>query len=138
MSNEQLKQMDIWENKVVILLLIGEQLEVGVYDDANINKAKKRVMWYHWSNDNMFFQNLIILKLVKRKSLIENVLEAIDDYSKWCEAQPIKEHDVITTSKFLENEMIYRYGLFNNILMNNGTEWMKEFAKTCQNYGINH
>jgi len=33
--------MDIWEDKVVMLLLIGEQLEVGVYDGANINKAKK-------------------------------------------------------------------------------------------------
>jgi hypothetical protein len=113
-------------------------LETDVYDDANINKAKKRVMWYHWLEDNMFFQNLVILKLVKRKSLIDNVLEAIDHYSKWCETQPIKEHDALTASKFLENEMIYSYGLLNNILMDNGTEWMKEFAKTCQNYGITH
>jgi hypothetical protein len=33
--------MDIWKDKITMLLFIGEQLEVGVYDDANINKAKK-------------------------------------------------------------------------------------------------
>jgi hypothetical protein len=33
--------MDIWEDKITMLSLIGEQLEVGVYDDANIDKAKK-------------------------------------------------------------------------------------------------
>jgi hypothetical protein len=33
--------MDIWDDKVIMLLLIGEHLEVGVYDDANIDKAKK-------------------------------------------------------------------------------------------------
>jgi hypothetical protein len=33
--------MDIWGDKVAMLLFIGEHLETGVYDDANINKAKK-------------------------------------------------------------------------------------------------
>lgn len=37
------------------------------------------------------------------------VLVAIHHYSKWCEAQPIKEHDALTISNFLEDEVIYRY-----------------------------
>jgi hypothetical protein len=60
-----------------MLLFIGEHLETGVYDDANINKAKKWVMWYHWLENNMLFQNLIISKLVKRKSSIEKVHQEI-------------------------------------------------------------
>lgn len=63
---------------------------------------------------------------------------AIDHYSKWCGTQPIKEHDALTITKFLEDEMICRYGVPKYILTNNGTEWMKEFAKTYQNYNITH
>ncbi len=66
------------------------------------------------------------------------VLIAIDHYFKWCEAQPIKEHDAYTIAKFLEYEIICRYGMPKYVFTNNGNEWMKEFAKTCQNYGITH
>jgi hypothetical protein len=33
--------MDIWENKVSLVLLISGRLEVGIYDVVNIKKAKK-------------------------------------------------------------------------------------------------
>jgi hypothetical protein len=59
------------------------------------------------------------------------VIVAIDHYSKWCEMQPINEHDVLTIPKFLEDEIICRYGVVKYILTNNGSEWMKEFAETC-------
>jgi len=57
------------------------------------------------------------------------VLVVIDHYFKWCETQPIKEHDVCTTAKFLEDEVIWRYGVLKYILTNNDIEWMKEFAE---------
>jgi hypothetical protein len=62
------------------------------------------------------------------KTIIGNkyVIIAIDHYSKWCEARPVKEHDVCTTIKFLENEVICRYGVFKYILTDIGNEWMKE------------
>ncbi len=59
------------------------------------------------------------------------MIVAIDHYSKWCEMQPINEHDVLTIPKFLEDEIICRYGVVKYILTNNGSEWMKEFAETC-------
>ncbi len=66
------------------------------------------------------------------------VFVAIDHCYKWCEAQPIKEHDVYIATKFLEDEVICRYGMPMHILTNNGSEWMKEFAEICHNYGITH
>jgi hypothetical protein len=66
------------------------------------------------------------------------VLVAIDHYSKWCETQPIKELDACTAAKFLEDEVICRYGVLKYILADNGNEWMKEFAEVYQNYGITH
>jgi hypothetical protein len=53
------------------------------------------------------------------------VLMASDHYSKWCEVQLVKEHDVFTVSNFLEDEMICRYGVPKYILTNNGIKWMK-------------
>jgi len=53
------------------------------------------------------------------------VLVAIDHYSKWCETWLIKEHDVLIVVKFLEDDVIYRYGVPKYILINNVSEWMK-------------
>jgi hypothetical protein len=66
------------------------------------------------------------------------VLAAIDHYSKWCETQPVKEHDVCTVAKFLEDEVICKYGMPKYILIDNGSKWMKEFSEIDQNYGITH
>jgi hypothetical protein len=57
------------------------------------------------------------------------VLIVVDHYSKWCEGRHVEEHDAFTTAKFLEDEVICRYGVPKYILTNNGSEWMKEFAK---------
>jgi transposase InsO family protein len=68
----------------------------------------------------------------------KHVLIAIDHYSKWRVARLVKEHDAYTTAKFLEDEVICRYGVPKYILIDNGSEWMKEFVEICQNYGITH
>ncbi len=39
-------------------------------------------MRYHWSEDNMFFQNLVIPKLTERKSLIEKVHQEIGHFGE--------------------------------------------------------
>jgi len=59
------------------------------------------------------------------------VFIAINHYSKWCEAQPVKEHDAYTAAKFLEDEVICRYGVPKYILIDNGNNEMKEFAEIC-------
>ncbi len=66
------------------------------------------------------------------------VIIAIDHYSKWCEARPMREHDIITVAKFLEEEIICRFGMPKNILTNNGSKWMNEFDVLCQDYDIIH
>ncbi len=53
-KDDQTKQMDIWEDSVSIVLLTGEQLEVELDNTANMDKAKKWIMKYHWSEDTLF------------------------------------------------------------------------------------
>jgi hypothetical protein len=45
------------------------------------------------------------------------VLVAINHYYKCCETQPIKEYDAFTGAKFLEDEVICRYGVPKYILI---------------------
>jgi hypothetical protein len=76
--------------------------------------------------------------LLKTTNGNKYVLVAIDHYFKWCESWPIKEHDAYTVAKFLEDEVICKYGVPKYILTDNGNEWMKEFVESCHNYGITH
>jgi hypothetical protein len=76
-ADDQSRQMDIWEDNVSMILLTGGHLEIELYDTANIKRVKKRVMKYHWSEDTLFFQNLVVRRLAKQKKLIEKIHEEI-------------------------------------------------------------
>ncbi len=64
-EDDQSMQMDIWEDNVSMVLLTGGHLEVELYDIANIERVKKWMMKYHWSEDTLFFQNLMIPRPAK-------------------------------------------------------------------------
>jgi hypothetical protein len=74
--------MDIWEDNVSMVLLIGGHLEVELDGTANITKAKKWVMKYHWLKDTLFFQNLVVLQPIEQKMLIENIHEEIGHFEE--------------------------------------------------------
>jgi hypothetical protein len=52
------------------------------------------------------------------------ILVAIDHYSKWCEAKAMANHGAKTIAKFLEDDVICRYGVPKFVLTNNGEEWV--------------
>jgi len=64
------------------------------------------------------------------------ILVAIDHYSKWCKAKVIPYHIITTTTRFLKKYFIYKYGMPNFILTNNGGEWFVEFDNLRKVYGI--
>ncbi len=66
------------------------------------------------------------------------ILVAIDHYSKWCEARAVADHGAKTTARFLEDEIICRYGVPKCVLTDNGGEWAAEFDVMCRNYAIQH
>jgi hypothetical protein len=66
------------------------------------------------------------------------VLVAIDHYSKWCEAKAVADHGAKTAAKFLEDEVICRYGMPRFVLTDNEGEWAAEFDVMCNDYGIHH
>jgi hypothetical protein len=49
--------------------------------------------------------------LPKTKSGNRYILMAIDHYSKWCEAKAVVDPSAKTASRFLEDNIICRYGV---------------------------
>ncbi len=76
--------------------------------------------------------------LPETKSGNRYILVAIDHYSKWCEARAVADHGAQTAAKFLEDEVICRYGVPKFVLTDNGGEWAAEFDAMCKDYGIHH
>jgi len=76
--------------------------------------------------------------LPETKSGNKYILVAIDHYSKWCEAKVVADHGARTAAKFLEDDMICRYGVPRFILIDNGGEWGAEFDVMCKDYAIQH
>jgi len=48
------------------------------------------------------------------------ILVAIDHYSKWCEAKVVADHGAKTAARFLEDDLICRYGVPKFVLTDNG------------------
>jgi hypothetical protein len=67
---------------------------------------------------------------------LTHLLVAVDKFTKWIEAKPIKKLDGSSTIKFF-NEIIIRYGVPHNIITDNGTNFTKGiFAEFCSQKGI--
>jgi len=76
--------------------------------------------------------------LPETRSSNKYILVAIDHYSKWCEAKAVVDHGAKTTARFLEDDIICRFGVPKFILTNNGGEWAAEFDVMCKDYAIQH
>jgi len=76
--------------------------------------------------------------LPETKSGNKYILVAIDHYSKWCEAKAVADHSAKTASRFLQGDIICRYGVPKFVLTDNGGEWAAEFDMICKNYRTQH
>jgi hypothetical protein len=70
--------------------------------------------------------------LPETKSGNRYILVAIDHYSKWCEAKAVADHGAKTAARFLEDEVICRYGVPKFVLTDNGGEWAAKFDAMCK------
>jgi hypothetical protein len=67
---------------------------------------------------------------------LTHLLVAVDKFTKWIEAKPIRKLDDSSTIKFF-NEIIVRYGVPHSIITYNGTNFAKGvFAEFCSQKGI--
>jgi len=76
--------------------------------------------------------------LPETRSRNKYILVVINHYSKWCKAKVVVDHGGKTASRFLEDDIICRYGVPKFVLVDNGGEWATEFDVMCKDYGIHH
>jgi hypothetical protein len=76
--------------------------------------------------------------LLETKTWNKYILVAIDHYSKWCKAKAMANHGAKTAAKFLEHDVICRYGVPKFVLTDNGGKWVVEFDVMCKDYGVQH
>jgi hypothetical protein len=67
---------------------------------------------------------------------LTHMLVAVDKFTKWIKAKPIKKLNGSSTIKFF-NKIITRYGVPHSIITDNGTNFAKGvFAEYCGQKGI--
>jgi hypothetical protein len=76
--------------------------------------------------------------LFETKSINKYIMVAINHYFKWCEAKVVDDHSAKIAAKFLEDDIICKYGVPKFALTNNGRKWAVEFDVMCKDYGIHH
>ena len=69
------------------------------------------------------------------RSGFTHVLVAVDKFTKWIEAKPIKNLDAGTAINFIR-ELVFRYGVTHNIITDNGPNFdSDEFRAFCASQG---
>jgi transposase InsO family protein len=64
------------------------------------------------------------------------LLVVVDKFSKWIKAVPVTNHEATTAVKFFES-IVYRYGVPNSIITDNGTNFTSgEFEEFAKELGI--
>jgi hypothetical protein len=91
-KEEQLKQMDIWEDKVAMVLLTNGHLEAPTHEASNIKRAKKKIMKYHCAKNFSFFKDLVVPKLEERRIVIEKIHEEIGHFGESQTFEEITKH----------------------------------------------
>jgi hypothetical protein len=76
--------------------------------------------------------------LLKTKHGNKYVLVVIEHYLKWCKTKAIVDHDVEIVARFLEDEIICKFGVPKYVCIDNGSECYIGFDQLCKNYGIQH
>ncbi|MBI0385374.1 transposase family protein, partial [Streptomyces albiflaviniger] len=65
-----------------------------------------------------------------------HLLVAVDKFTKWVEAKPIKKCDGVITTKFIK-DIVVRFGLPHSIITDNGSNFAQgELTEYCEEEGI--
>jgi hypothetical protein len=79
---------------------------------------------------------MTITKNYSRQQIYLKVV--INHYSRWCEAKAIHDHIVEMVARFLQEDIIYWYGVPKSIMIDNDGEWPTKSHNLRKFYGIQH
>jgi hypothetical protein len=65
-----------------MVLLSGGILDQVLDDVIQVDRAKRRLLNYHWRKDTLFFKNLVVPKPKEKQVLVKNTHEEIGHFSE--------------------------------------------------------
>ncbi|KAK0597534.1 hypothetical protein LWI29_026267 [Acer saccharum] len=69
----------------------------------------------------------------------KHAIVAVDYFTKWVEAEPLVHITEANTISFVKKNILYRFGIPNTIITDNGTQFNgRKFKELCDKYGINN
>ncbi|KAK0582887.1 hypothetical protein LWI29_030790 [Acer saccharum] len=69
----------------------------------------------------------------------KHAIVAVDYFTKWVKAEPLVHITKANTISFVKKNILYRFGLPNTIITDNGTQFDgRKFRELCDKYGINN
>ncbi|KAK0571462.1 hypothetical protein LWI29_016392 [Acer saccharum] len=69
----------------------------------------------------------------------KHAIVAVDYFTKWVEAKSLVHITEENTTSFVKKNILYRFGIPNTIITDNGTQFNgKKFKELCDKYGINN
>jgi hypothetical protein len=72
----------------------------------------------------------------KAKGRFTHIFITVDKFTKWIEVKPAASITVAKAVEFIK-EIMYRFGVPNNIITNNGTQFtVRDFKDFCADSGI--
>jgi transposase InsO family protein len=72
----------------------------------------------------------------KAKGGFSHIFVAVDKFTKWIEVKPAASITVTKAGEFIK-EVMYKFSIPNNIIMDNGTQFTaREFKDFCADSGI--
>ncbi|GKV37983.1 hypothetical protein SLEP1_g45941 [Rubroshorea leprosula] len=96
---------------------------------------------YYWPNmykDATHFWGLDLLgPFMKGVGGVTHLIVGVDYFTKWVEAQPLSTLTSKKVKDFVFSSIIYKYGILNQIVANNGTQFnCSSFREFCSSYGV--
>jgi transposase InsO family protein len=77
-----------------------------------------------------------VVPFKKAKGGFTHIFIIMDKFTKWVEAKPTASITAVKAAEYIK-EIMYRFGVPNNIITDNGTQFsMKEFKDFCVYLGI--
>ena len=71
-------------------------------------------------------------------NMYDFIVMAVDYFLKWVEAESFKKLGAKQMTRFIEKNLICRYGVPHHIVDDNGVQFQAEVKDLLQRYGIEH
>jgi hypothetical protein len=79
-----------------------------------------------------------VIKLPTTARGNKHLITMTEGLTKWIEAKPVREATATTASKFLMENIVFRFGVPTIVITDNGSHFRGTFHETCEKMGIEH